>query len=202
MKTNLKVCIVVLLVAVLLFVACKNDDPTGPDDNDPVVTDPNPPDYPSFVRGYFQFDVEITKQYDTHTVDDLESFSPTWSMLGGFSNGVFYAESTWTTFDGEQTEQLTITMDTLTGRVNSVDFHQVFNNVHASYEMSISLSNIARTDQSSNYIAFEVSGMDVCNHINSVDFDYENFSDPTLDYIIIDYGCLEGSDLHVSLNNY
>jgi len=44
--------------------------------------------------------------------------------------------------------------------------------------------------------------MDVCNHINSVDFDYENFSDPTLDYIIIGHDCYEGSDLHVSLNNY
>jgi len=201
MKRPLVIFLTLVIATLLVFTACKNDDPTGPDDND-VVTDPNPPDYPSFVRGYFQFDVEITKQYDSYSSEDLRSFSPTWGMYGSFSNGVFYAESTWTTFDGEQTEQLTITMDTLTGRVNSVDFHQVFNNVHASYEMSISLSNIARTDQSSNYIAFEVSGMDVCNHINSVDFDYENFSDPTLDYIITDYGCMESSELHVSLNTY
>ena len=94
MKKPFAYFLILVIAALLVFTACKNDNPTGPDDNDPVVTDPNPPDYPSFVRGYFQFDVEITKQYDTHTVDDLESFSPTWSMLGGFSNGVFYAEST------------------------------------------------------------------------------------------------------------
>jgi len=202
MNKALPLFLAIIIATLLVFTACKNDDPTSPNDNDPIVTDPNPPDYPSFIRAHFQVDLMVTKQYDSHSTEEYMIFSPMFNMAGSFSNEVFYAESTWASFDGEQTEQLTITMDTLTGVLRNLYFHQVFNGPVSNYEMSVTLSDINRTEQDFSTLVFADSGMAVCSHINSVDYDYENTTATYNNFVITGHECFSESYLRVGMSNF
>jgi len=198
MKPNLKLFLIILIGCFLVFTACKDDNPTTPNNNDPVVTDPNPPDYPSFVRACFNLYVQATKQYSTYSIDEAFSVTPTWSMLGSFSGGTFYAD---TTTDWGQYEELTITIDTLTGIMTNLEYHRTYSG-ETIRDMSVSLSGMSRTYQSYNSIAFEDSGATVCTKINSLDYSYQDIAHPNYSYVITEIICEDWSSLEVSLSNY
>jgi len=194
--------LVLLLIATLLLVsACKNDDPTGPDNNN-VVTDPDPPDYSTFVSAYFRVEVMATQQYDTFSTDEVSTFSPTGNLLGSFSGQVFTAETTYTIFDGEYTELLTIAVDTLTGVMSNLEYHQTYNDPVSSYEMSVLVSDLERSTKTPYYIVFVDSSTSVCSHINDIDYDYENIPNPNSSYSVTSYSCEEWSIAEITLMTY
>jgi len=205
MNKALPLFLAIIIATLLVFTACKDDDPTSPNDNNNnVVTDPNPPDYPQFIYAWFHFSVEVTKQYDTYSEDWFTGIQPYGRMRGSFNGGVFYADTTVNpTSTSEQTEQLTITMDTLTGVMSNLEFHRFFEDDSTDLTMSVSLSNINRTDWSSNYLVYSDSGMATCGHINTLDCDYNNYAEPWRSYVYTSYECSEvNSDIEVSLSTY
>ncbi|MBN2543889.1 hypothetical protein JXI42_13610 [bacterium] len=52
MKITAKSLFFMLLMSLMVFCACNEDSPTGPNGNN-NVTDPNPPDYPAFTIAGF-----------------------------------------------------------------------------------------------------------------------------------------------------
>jgi len=202
MKKNLPILVLLLISTLLLVSACKNDDPTGPNDNDPVVTDPEPPDYSTFIRAYFRVEVMTTQQYDTFSTDEVSTFSPTGNLLGSFSGQVFTAETTYTIFDGEYTELLTIAVDTLTGVMSNLEYHQTYDDPVSSYEMSVLVSDLERSMKTPYYIVFVDSSTSVCSHINDIDYDYENIPNPNSSYSVTGYSCEEWSISEITLMTY
>ncbi len=197
MKTNAKVFFLILTTALLVFSACKSDDPTGPDNNN-HQTDPDPPDYSSFNRAFFRLNVMITKQYAAYSSDTWWIFGTTYNMPVSYSNGVFSGDTVYYWFDGEQVEELTITMDTLTGILSQLEFQLVFNGPISDYTQSISLSNVNRTYQDFNCIVYSDSGTAACSHVNSLDYDYNNSSEPSSEFVVTTHECYESSVLEVS----
>lgn len=118
-------------------------------------------------------------------------------MTGSFSNNVFYAETTYASYSGEQTEELTITMDTLTGVMSNLEYHRVFEGPTTHYEISISVSDIERTFQSYNSLTYADSGMASCTHINTLDWDYDNYEYPGDSYTVTNFWCYEDSRIKV-----
>jgi len=201
MKMNLKLCLVVLFAALLVFCACKNDDPVGPNDNN-NQTDPDPPDYSTFIRAYFHVDVMATHQYDTFSTDEISTFSPVGSLPGGFSGQTFTAETTYSSFDGEYYELLTITVDTRTGAMSNLVYQPTYSDPVSSSAMSVLVSDLDGSTKTPYYIVFVDSSTSVCSHINNIDYDYENIPNPNSSYSVTSYSCEEWSIAEITLMTY
>jgi len=202
MKRNYKLLFAALIIGLMIFASCKDNNPTDPTDDNNYPPDPYPPDYSTFVYASFQFDVSITKQFDSYSVEDYKIVSPTYGMYGSFTGGTYFADTTFPSFDGEMHEELTITIDTLTGVLTSLDYRQTFFGPLSQYETSATIEDMPRTSRTGQSLGFYLTGNSVCSHVTEFDFYYQKYATPSDNYIVTNYFCGEMNEINIGLRTY
>jgi len=203
MKRNTWFFVFVFFLVALAFLGCKDDDPTGPGDNNPVDVDPDTPDYSVFRTCSFSFDAEITKQYSSHSiVEGWGMGGPYYGFkYGSCSGGVYYSDTTiW-----GQYEQVTVEFDTTSGAMSNLEYHYQSYGEDNAIEITIVISGMGRNHRTVNEggdLRYEEHGTACNNYLTSIDYSWDDYDMPTESFHVTNHSCNEESDLIVYLSEH